>query len=221
MDFTDGLFPDPLYWIAHLLFILLIGYALITAPWKRMRDGELRHVFLGSCVALLIIWALKAGIHPGLHFHLLGGVLFLLLFGWQFALIGITLVIFGMSLNGGGEWQSISLNVLVMAAIPVLLGYWLLMLALRYLPHHFFVYSIFNGFIAGVLSMILTVMTAALLLICCGPYNFDWIVDRYLVFIPLMAFAEGFFTGMIATGMALFRPEWIMTYDDKRYIAGK
>ena len=145
----------------------------------------------------------------------------MLLFGWQFALIGITLVIFGMSLNGGGEWQSISLNVLVMAAIPVLLGYWLLMLALRYLPHHFFVYSIFNGFIAGVISMILTVMTAALLLICCGPYNFDWIVDRYLVFIPLMAFAEGFFTGMIATGMALFRPEWIMTYDDKRYIAGK
>jgi len=221
MNFTDGLFPDPIYWVAHLFFMLLIGAAFLTAPWQRMRESEQRHVFLGGCVALLVVWTLKAGIHPGLNFHLLGGTLFMLLFGWQFALIGVTLVILGVTLNGNGEWHSFTLNALVMAGIPVLLGYFLLKLAVRRLPHHFFIYAIFNGFFAGGLGMIVTVFAAALLLVCCGPYNFDWITERYLVFVPLMAFAEGFFTGMIATSMALFRPEWITTYDDKRYIVGK
>lgn len=221
MDFTDGLFPDPIYWVAHFLFMLLMGAAFLTAPWQRMREREQRHVFLGGCVALLVAWTLKAGIHPGLNFHLLGGTLFMLLFGWQFALIGVTLVVFGVTLNGSGEWHSFTLNVLVMAGIPVLLGYFLLKLALRYMPHHFFIYAIFNGFFAGGLSMIVTVLAAALLLVCCGPYSFGWITERYLVFIPLIAFAEGFFTGMIATSMALFRPDWITTFDDERYIVGK
>jgi uncharacterized membrane protein len=221
MNLTNDLFPSLIYWLAHLLFLVLLAVAIKTAPWKRMRENEQMHVFLGGCVALLVVWTLKAGIHPGLNFHLLGGTLFMLMFGWQFAILGLTLVVAGVMLNGSGDWQSFSLNVLLMAGIPVLLGHTLLRLAVRRLPHNFFIYAIFNGFFAGGLSMVVTVLTAAALLVCCGPYSFDWIAERYLIFIPMMAFAEGFFTGMIATGMALFRPEWISTYDDKRYIVGK
>jgi uncharacterized membrane protein len=36
-----------------------------------------------------------------------------------------------------------------------------------------------------------------------------------------MMFAEAFFSGMLITGMILFRPEWVMTFDDKRYLHGK
>lgn len=221
MNFADGLFPDAIYRVAHTLFILLMGFTIYTAPWKRMGKNEQLHVFLGSCVALLIVWSLKAGIHPGLNFHLLGGTLFMLMFGWQFAFIGIAMVTVGVTLNGQADWQSYTLNVLLMAALPVLLSYGLLRFAVHRLPHHFFIYTIFNGFFTGGLTMLATIMTSSLLLACCGPYTFEWIAEHYLPFTPLIMFGEGFFTGMIATSMALFRPEWISTYDDRRYIIGK
>lgn len=222
MNLSYGLFPGPVYWAADGLFGLAILAAVRGAPWGRLkRSSEELHVFLGGCVALLLIWHLRAGIHPGQSFHLLGGTLFALMFGWELALIGVSLVLVGTTLNGLGDWYSLPLNALLTGVLPVACGYGVYRLAVRFLPHHFFVYVIVNGFLCAALSMVLTVGASSLLMLCCGTHPEVGPMHDYLLLVPMMSFAEGFFTGMLITALVLFRPEWIATFDDRRYIAGK
>lgn len=221
MNLTYQLFPGWLHVAATVLFILLLAKAVHGAPWRQFRNRELLHVFLGSCVFLLLIWSLKAGIKPGFTFHLLGATLFTLMYGWEIALIAIALVLSGSALSGFIEWQAYAVNALVMGAIPVLFSYAVLRLAVWYLPHHFFVYVLVNAFFCAGLAMALTVLTASLLLVTLGPYSFEVVRRDYLAFLPFMIFGEGFMTGMLITGMALMKPEWLRTFDDRRYLAGK
>ena len=222
MNFSAGLLPVVYYWVAGVLFLLITGYALYSAPLRSFKANPQRlHVFLGSCVALLVLWQLAAGLRPGLSYHLLGGTLFTLMFGWELAYLGITLVVFGSTLNGMGDFYSLPLNVLVMVAVPVAVSYGVYRFALRYLPHLFFVYVLGNGFFCGALSMMATIAVTTALHICCGSYSFSRVANDYLSLSPLMIFAEAFFTGMLATSLVLFRPEWVSTFDDRRYLAGK
>jgi len=221
MNLPSSLFPDTLLWVADLVYLLLLGYAVYRAPWKRFKDKDTLNVFLGSCVLLLVIWSLKAGIKPGLNFHLLGATLFTLMFGWEFALMGLSLVLFGITLNGASDWFSLPLNGLVMGAVPVFITSAVLRLAVRYMPHHFFVYVLVNAYFCGGLAMIATVLTSSSLMVGLGPYSLDKVMHDYLPFAPFMTFGEGFMTGMLATGMALMKPQWLVSFDDRRYIAGK
>jgi uncharacterized membrane protein len=221
MNIPADLLPQWLYWLSHLGYALLLGWALYTAPWYKIRNRENLNIFLGASVAMMLLWSLKAGIKPGMSFHLLGATLLMLMFGWQFALFSLSLVLVGQVLYGNIELFSFSLNALLMAAFPVLFSFALFRLSLLYLPRHFFVYTLFNAYLCAALTMGLTVLIASLLLLCCSDYSWGDIVGRYLPFAPMMIFAEGFFTGMIATSMVLFRPEWIGSFDDQRYLSGK
>ena len=222
MNLPYGLVTDALYWIAYLVYAMLLGWAIWTAPWSAMKkDSRRLHVFLGSTVFLLVIWQMSAGLDPGLSYHLLGGTLFVLMFGWELAFIGISLVLLGSTINGAGDFAALGLNGILMIAVPVFFSYGMLRFAVRFLPHHFFVYVMGNGFFAGGLSMLLTVGVASFVMVCCGGYTYQMLRDTYLPFAPLMTFAEAFFTGMLAASMALFRPDWIVTFDDRRYLAGK
>lgn len=221
MNLTSNLLPSYVHWAAHLVYLALLFLALYSAPWQRLRDRDVLNVFLGSCVLLLLIWSLKAGVRPGLNFHLLGGALFTLMYGWQVALIGLSLVLFGATLNGAVDWPSFSINMLLMAVLPVFITHWVYRMALRYLPHHFFVYVMVNGFFCAGLTMAVTVVSASMLLVALGPYSLERVLHDYLPFTPFMVFGEGFMTGMLATGMALMKPHWLTTFDDRRYIAGK
>jgi uncharacterized membrane protein len=222
MNLSAGLLPVIHYWMAGVLFLLITGYALYSAPWRSFKaDPQRMHVFLGSCVALLVLWQLEAGLRPGLSYHLLGGTLFVLMFGWQLAFLGVALVVAGSTLNGMGDIYSLPLNTLVMAGVPIAVSYGLYRFALRFLPHNFFVYVLGNGFFCGAFAMVATIAAATGLHACCGPYSFARVAHDYLPFAPMMVFAEAFFTGMLATSLVLFRPEWVSTFDDRRYLAGK
>lgn len=221
MNFPADLFPLWLYWLSHIILVVVFGWALYTAPWYKIRNRENLNIFLGATVALLLLWSLKAGIKPGMNFHLLGATLLMLMFGWQFALFSLSLILFGQAIYGNIEWLSFSLNALIMAVFPILFSFGLFRLSLRYFPKHFFVYTLFNAYFCAALTMAVTMLITTLLFLCCSPYSWMDVADRYLPFAPMMIFAEGFFTGMLATSMVLFRPEWIGSFDDRRYLNGK
>lgn len=221
MNIPADLLSSSIYWLAHLIYGVLLVWALWTAPWYKLREQENLHIFLAATVGLLFIWMLKAGIHPGMTFHLLGATLLMLMFGWQFALFSISLVLLAQAIYGNIDFFAYSLNILLMGALPILFSFWVLRLSRQYLPKHFFIYTLFNAFFCAALSMVLTIGTATLLLLCCSDYTLDELVRRYLSFAPMMIFAEGFFTGMLATALVLFRPEWIGSFDDRQYLNGK
>ncbi|HEY0634492.1 MAG TPA: energy-coupling factor ABC transporter permease [Gammaproteobacteria bacterium] len=221
MNLTYALFPGWLHWLATALLVLLLLLALRGAQWHRFRERELLHLILGSCVFLLVLGSLKAGIKPGLTFHLLGATLFMLMYGWQIALLAICLVLTGSTLYGFIEWQAFAINALLMGALPILFSHAIYRLAVGHLPHHFFIYVLVNAFFCAGLAMALTVATATLLLLLLGPYSLDTLLRSYLPFAPFMAFGEAFMTGMLATSMAVMKPHWLITFDERRYIVGK
>ncbi len=221
MNIPAELLYGPLYWLAHLGYVLLMGWALWSAPWHMIRSSENLNIFLATTVGVMFLWTMKAGISPGMIFHVLAATLLMLMFGWQFALFSLSLVLLGQTLYGNIDPMAYSLNALLMVALPVLFSFGVFRLSQRFLPKNFFIYTLFNAYFCGALSMAITALAGSALLLFASDYTLDELSRRFLPFVPLMIFAEGFFNGMLATALVLFRPEWIGSFDDNKYLKGK
>jgi len=221
MNLTDALLPGWVLWLSHLATAVLLLAAGRQAPWGRLGEGGYIHVFLGSCVALLVVWTLKAGVDPGLSFHLLGASLFALMFGGPLALLALALVSLGTTLNQGEGWAVYSVNFLVEGAVPVLTTAGLLELARRWLPRHLFVYIFVNGFFGAALAVLASALAATALLAGSQAYSLSHLQSGYLAFVPLLMFSEAWLTGMLVALLVCYRPDWIRTFDDALYLHGK
>src|SRR5512143_66807 len=151
MNLPDHLLPSLWLWGGHVVFALVLLWAAYTAPWSRLKDSDQLNVWLGACVGLMAIWSIKTGIKPGLNFHLLGATAFALAFGRQLAILGMTLVVAAVTLNGMGGWESFSLNALFMGVLPVLVSFALYQLVDRKLPNNLFIYIFANAFFGAAL----------------------------------------------------------------------
>ncbi len=221
MNLPDNLLAAGWLWAGHLLFALALAYALRFAPWRRLRKPAQLHLFLGAVVALMVLWNIKTGIRPGLNFHMLGATALTLMFGPELAVAGMALVVLGSTLAGlSGTW-TFSLNALLMGVLPVLVSHAVYRLADTRLPNHFFVYVFVNGFFGAALAMAGAGIVATALLAAAGAYPFSYLYGEYLPFYVLLAWSEALLTGMAVTLMAVYRPEWIGTFDDTRYLRGK
>lgn len=221
MDLPDGLLPQAWVIFGYLLFLPVLGLAARYAPWPVLRRTETLNVFLGTCVGLSVLWSLRAGISPGLNFHLLGVTLLTLMFGWPLAVVGSTLVLLIITLNGAGGWDTFALNALLMGVLPASISLGVLRLAERSLPPNFFVYVMVNAFFTGTLTMIATTLLAAGLFVLSGTYSLAQLGYEYLPFLLLMIFPEGLLNGGLMTMLVGLRPQWVATFDDARYISGR
>ena len=221
MNYPYGLLPDSWHWIAVVLYGLVLVPTLLTAPWKRFQRPETVHVFLGSCVGLLLMWHITTTQFPGLNYHYIGATLLTLMFGWQLALLAFSLVFLGMMLNGTSDWQSLPMNILVMGLVPILVSQVIYRLVDGKLPNHFFIYVFLNAFFGAGIALVAMIGVASGLLILGEVYSFDQLAQDYYPFIPLMVFPEGFITGMLISIMVAMAPTWVSTFDDLRYLSGK
>lgn len=221
MNFPDQFLPAIVSWPASALALLALGYAAYRAPWRSLGKDALLHVWLGMCVGLMLLWSIKAGIKPGLNFHLLGATLLTLMFGPWLALAGLALVLVGVTLAGHAGWESFGANLLLMAALPVLASHAVYTLADRRLPNHLFVYIFVDGFACAGVAILLTGATATLLLALSGVYAGSYLTSNFLPYYILMGWSEALLTGMAITLMTAFRPAWLSTFDDIRYLGHK
>lgn len=217
-----NIYPDMLthlwLFVGLAIYLIVLIVVLLTAPWKRLLDKSLSHAYLGTCVLLLALWHITTQELPGLDYHFLGAALLTLMFRWQLAFIGINLTLVAMWLNGEGHWQTLPINALTLGLIPVLLSYGLYRLVDWKLPKHLFVYLFANAFFGAALTMAAAVSVSALLLSVAGIYHFDYLVHNYLPFLPLMMFPESFITGVLITLAVYFYPQWVLTFDNARYL---
>ena len=118
MEVSAGIVPVSTgYWI-WLLYLLCLVLALRLACWRRLLDGEQLHVFLGSCVALILLWHVRAAVDPAWSFHLLGMTVITLMFGWSLAVVIGAVVEVALVLNGVLEWQGFPLNAFLSRSSP-------------------------------------------------------------------------------------------------------
>lgn len=197
------------------LFMILL-LAARRAPWQFVREHP--HVYFGSIVFVAFIWLIRAGIGQGLGFHLLGAVLLTLMFGWELALIALTLIVsitiwrFELGLSG------IAINVLFMGVLPIVLAQSLLWWAQRRLPANFFVFIFVNAFLAGALSMGVVIVTGGLLFSLTGLTETTYLQAEYLPFLPLLMLPEGVVTGMLTTVFVVYMPQWVRSFCDSHYL---
>lgn len=220
MDIPDLLLPQSLLWPANLAAVLLLAACIRHAPWQRLKAGLL-HPWLASCVALLLVWSIKAGIKPGLDFHLLGATLLTLMFGPSLAIVALAVVLAGVTLAGTGGWMSLGLNLLIMAALPVLFSYAVYSQAHYKLPRHVFVYVFLDAFFTAGLAVCLSGVTAILVLAGSGAYTLQFLGSNYLPYFILMGWPEALLTGMAAMLMVAYRPQWLATFSDELYLRNK
>ena len=221
MAIDSALLASPMLWTSHVVCGLVLIYAGLTAPWLRFRDNEQSHVYLGSIVALLVIWAIHGGISPGLSFHLLGVTAITLMLGWRLAFIAVTVALTAFTLNTQAGWQTMPVNALVLGGVPILTTELLLRLAQRRLPQNFFVYVFVNAFLAAGLSALAVGFVKSLLLVFSGTYSWAHVSYGYLAYLPMMFFAEALINGWLITIFAAYRPRWVTSFDDTRYLHGE
>ena len=221
MDLPAHLFSPTLLWIANVLLLLVMLYAIWRAPLQRLWNNEFTHVYFAACVVLLLLWNTRVGVLPALNFHLLGITAVTLMFGWAFAVFAVLIVTTASVYYLDGGWSTIGLNALVMGCLPVLVTEYLLRLSQRRLPHNFFVYVYINGFLAAGLSLLVATLSAALLILMVDPGSSAWLGYQVMPYLPLVFFSESIVNGMIMTAMVALRPQWVASFDDNLYIKNK
>lgn len=196
----------------------LLAIAATRANWRTLGQHQLLNVWLGSCVFLIGLWSIKAGIRPGLDFHVLGATVLTLMFGPGLAFIALAIVTFGITFAGHAGWSSFGVNLLIMGALPVMVSYLVFRLADRQLPNHLFIYIFVDAFVGAGLAMAASGIAAAMLLAALGVYSSEYLNQNYLPYYILMSWSEAMLSGMAITLMTAYRPSWVSTFDDQRYL---
>lgn len=219
MNLTVNLISGSWFWIAQIIYFVFLLVAITAAPWRTLfSNRQLQHLFLGTTVALMLLWQMRAGISPGLGIHFLGVTVLTLMFGWDLAILAATLALLGTTLIGQESWQGFALNGLCTIVIPVLVSQLILYLVERRLPKNFFVYLFLCAFVGAAIATLCGGLSMGFLLWISDVYSGTKIYHEYIQFLPLIMFPEGLLNGIIMTGMMVFYPDWIRTFDATTYI---
>lgn len=205
--------------LSSLIALILLGLALWHKPWRQLQQRtDLQHLFGASCVALMFLWSMQAGIRPGLHLHFFGVTALTLMFGWELALIGTALSAMGYS-QLTHTWDHYPLNWLLLGAVPTFISFGVLRIE-RFLRPHPFIYIFLCGYLGAALAAGGSAVLLSGLLLAAKTYSFEQIKDDYLLVLPLILFGEGFLNGAFVTLLVALRPKWLATFDDRRYLSG-
>jgi uncharacterized membrane protein len=218
MYFSADLVPGPLVTTAQGVAAAALGYAALRSPWRRLADPAQQHVFFGAIVFLFGLWLIKAGVRPGLDLHFVGATALTLMFGPQLALVAVSVVLAASTLAGAGAWSGYGLSVLAVAAVPVAVSHAVFRAADRRLPNHLFVYVFANGFFGAALAVLASGTAICLVLTLAGVYDWAYLGREYLPYFILLGWGEALMTGMAVTLMVVYRPQWIPSFDDARYL---
>ena len=104
--------------------------------------------------------------------------------------------------------------------MPILVTWLTLNASRRYLPPNPFVYIFICAFFGAAAAMLVGVATNSVLLLGSEQVSFSDLRESYLAILPLLMFPEAFINGLIVTGLVVFKPAWIASFDDDLYLKG-
>lgn len=219
---TATVLPEP-YLIIGWAGLAILGWRwLMSGDWRRLAEPARLNLLLGATVVVLALWQIRTGIRPGLGFHLYGVAALTLMFGfWRATLAGVLILLVNAFFDRG-SWSALGADALMQVALPAAVSWQVYRALERWLPRHFFVYVLGNGFFGAALSVAAIGFTVTAVMAMSGIYTLDYLFAHYTPYATLMlGWAEAFSTGMAITVMAVYKPDWLETFDDARYIQNK
>lgn len=219
MNITDDLLSDSWLWGPGILYLCALVLAVWKSPWRTISANRgLQHLFFGATVLLLLMWSMRAGISPGLSIHFLGVTALTLVLGWDLAILSASFVLLGMTILGKESWQGFAVNGLCLVVIPAFLSYGIHQLVDKKLPKNFFIYLFLCGFIGSSVVVAVSGLLMSGVLWIEGVYPWSKITQEYVDYLPLIMFPEGLMNGILMTGIMVFYPDWIRTFNARLYI---
>ena len=218
MNISAALLPSVWYFMAHVALIVTAVAIGRRAPWRKLGDSAFSHLWLGACVSLLVLWSIRSPAVGGLEFHFLGATAVTLMFGPGLAIGCLALVMVGRLLMGQIDPAAFSMDVLLLAVLPVALSHATLRLSQRLLPPNLFVYIFVAAFFGAGVAMLGSGSVAVGLHAVFGSPGEAMMAEQFLPYCLLLGFGEANLTGMIVTLLVVYRPDWVGTFDDARYL---
>jgi uncharacterized membrane protein len=172
---------------------------------------------LGALAVLIgIAWTFRTTLAGGPPLHWLAAPLAMFVLGPRWAAVA---VLGGAALawgNGTLEAAALPVTVLVDGWVPIAVAWGWLRLVERRLPPHLFVY-LFVAVFAGTLAAVMAGGALERLLYATGSGRGP--TAEWWIALLILADGEAVTTGFLVTGLAIFRPDWIQTFDPDRYLA--
>lgn len=220
MSIESGLLP---LWFIYVLFVpsvWVLIWALRQVNWQALREQHfLQHIFYSACLALAVLWSIRAGLSSGLGIHFMGLTAATLIMGWPLALIAGAIGLLGVTIIGLESYSAFAVNFIVSVALPVLTSYWVLQLVQRKLPANPFVYIFLCGFFNGAFAILVVACTTSLMLGLLGVYTWEAVFEEYFMYLPLMLFPEAFINGMVVAGVMGTVPHLLSSFNVDKYFS--
>lgn len=226
MSVNPELIPDFWMIIGALLYALIMIKAIFSAQWWRLKNQSDLNVLLFAMLGVFFIWVMKAEFAGSsapiaLNLHLLGTTLLTMMFGWAFAVLAISLVLlaFGLLIASGiDSLYGLPWNALLSGILPVFISYQLFKLVDRRLPNNFFIYIFICSFFGAALAMASVILATTVMHLLTTSFTLEYLAYNYIPYGLLLMFPEAFITGMLMSIFVAYRPQWVSTFDDKRYL---
>ena len=193
-----------------------LGLAALSAPWRVwLEDRERQWVWLGSLGVLVAIWAMKAGVTPGLSVRFLLVTSLTLMHGWQLAVIGGAMALAVMCAVGLAAWPAFGADLLCMVIVPAIVTTQIHQLVHARLPHNYFIYFFVTVFVGSAVAYNLAGLARVALLAASGTLDAGHVGPEYFALLPMMSFGEAFLNGAVMAMTVVYRPKWVMRFDDR------
>jgi len=209
--------PLPLNWVI-LGWVVLLPFAVLSL--RRVRagvtlGGAQQHLWLAGVVLLAWLWTLQARAVEGAAFGLLGAAFYALVFGRDWARLGLLAAVALQATFGSGGWANAGLTGLLLAALPTALAGALQRQLEHRLPKNLFVFIIGNGFFV---TLTVTAATSVALLAAAGMLQPETDASEQIGYALLLAWGEALVSGMLFSALVVFGPALVLTYRQDLYL---
>jgi len=221
LDFTNDYFPVWFSVLTNGLGVLVVLLVLSSLSRSYREKAYLLNPWLWGIFLISCAWLIRASLISGINMHLSGAMLMALMFGWRLGFIGMCLVNLVTTLINDALLVNLGLSVLLNVLLPVTLSYTIFMVLEAKLPRHFFIYIFGSAFFGTWISSLLMGFMTALCLWVFGAFEWTLLSREFLPYHFLMGFSESFLTGGLITLFVVYRPQWVYSFRDERYLIGK
>jgi uncharacterized membrane protein len=214
-------------WLEALLAAVALFAALAARPWRMLAarpplvhqthgaPSALWTPMLATLVFLPWMWALPTLHAMPLQLQWSGACLVVLMLGWPLAVpVFIGVGVAAGLISPAMAWADALSAVVWLGVVPATLALGLGALVRRYTGTRPFVYVLGRAF----LGTVVCVFAASVLSQWSGHLLPGVGAELSLVARWLMAWGDGFITGMLAATFVAFKPEWLATWSDRLYL---
>jgi len=214
-----GLLTESWQQVLWLLWALTLLPLADKRAWAPLRQPARLNLWCAAIAVVYTLWCIRYSVKPGLALHLLGSTILMLMFGPRLAQLALYLVMAAVAATGLAGFDAYAAGALLTGALPVWVSWALFRLVERRLPANIFVFIFVTGFFAAALAMAASAVATVVLHAAAGTYAPGYLTEYYLPYALLLAWGEAFITGMVMALMVAYYPQWVLLFDDARYLA--